>query len=153
MKTKSAFYTLIILLGLLSLGALFGGGALIISPSGELLRMPLSNLGSAPFKDFFVPGFILFSVLGVMPGILIYALIKKPKCNFCEYLNFFKDMHWAWSFYIYVSFALIIWIQVEMIYLQTVIWVHTFYIVYALVMIFLAILPTIRFRYKKEQAL
>jgi hypothetical protein len=150
MKTKPALYTLIILLALLSLGALFGGGTLIISPSGELLRMPISNLGTAPFKDFFVPGLILFSDLGLMPGILIYALIKKPKCSFCEHLNFFKDMHWAWSFCIYVSFALIIWIQVEMFYLQTVMWVHTFYMIYALVLIFLAILPNIRLRYKKE---
>ena len=112
--------------------------------------MPISNLGTAPFKDFFVPGLILFSVLGVMPGILIYALIKKPKCNFYQHLNFFKDMHWAWSFCIYVSFALIIWIQVEMFYLQTVMWVHTFYMIYALVPIFLTILPSIRLRYKKE---
>jgi len=150
MKTKPALYTLIILLGLLSLGALFGGGTLIISPSGELLRMPISNLGTAPFKDFFVPGLILFSVLGVMPGILMFALIKKTNCNFCEHLNFFKDMHWTWSFCIYVSFALIIWIQVEMFYLQTVMWVHTFYMIYALVLIFLTILPSIRLRYKKE---
>jgi apolipoprotein N-acyltransferase len=65
-------------------------------------------------------------------------------------LNFFKDMHWAWSFCIYVAFALIIWIHVEVLFLQTVIWVHTFYIIYALVMIFITLLPRIRIQYKKE---
>ena len=150
MKTKTSLYVLIILLGLLVVGAIFGGGALIISPTGELLKMPLSNLGSSPFKDFLVPGIILFSILGIIPAILIFALIKRPKCRICESLNFFKDMHWAWSFCIYVAFALIIWIHVEVLFLQTVIWVHTFYIIYALVMIFITLLPRIRIQYKKE---
>jgi len=150
MKTKAFLYILIILLGFLALGAIFGGGALIISPSGELLRMPLSNLGTSPFKDFLIPGIILFSILGVIPVILIFALLKKPKCKFCESLNLFNDMHWAWSFCIYVSFALIIWIQVEMIFLKTVMWLQAFYMFYALIMIFVLLLPQLRNLYKKE---
>jgi hypothetical protein len=149
MKTKVSLIVLIVLLGLLSLGAIFGGGLLIISPGGELLRMPLSNLGYSPFKDFLVPGIILFSVLGVIPGILVFALIKRPGCKICDRLNFFKDMHWAWSFCIYISFALIIWIHVEVIFLDTVVWLHTFYILYALVMIFDLLLPQVRNLYRK----
>ena len=149
MKTRVLFYILIVLLGILSIGALFGGGALIISPGGELLKMPLSNLGSAPFKNFFIPGFILFSILGIIPGILIYALIKKPKCKICNGLNLFSDMHWAWSFCIYVSFALNIWIQIEVYYLQSVIWVHIFYMMYALILILILLLPQIRNLFKK----
>jgi len=149
MKTRVLLYILIILLGLLSIGALFGGGALIISPSGELLNMPSSNLGSSPFKNFFVPGLILFSILGIIPGILMYALIKKPKCKFCDSLNLFNDMHWAWSFCIFVSFALNIWIQIEVYYLQEVIWVHIFYMMYALILILILLLPQIRNVFKK----
>jgi hypothetical protein len=150
MKSKVLLIILIILLGLLSVGALFGGGALMIAPTGDLLKIPLSILGNSPFKDFFTPGLILFSVLGLLPGIVIYALIKKPECKICEALNLFWDMHWAWSFCIYISAALIIWIQVEMIYLQTVSWLHTFYMGYALIIILIALLPGIRDTCKKE---
>jgi hypothetical protein len=150
MKIYTSLRILIFLLGFLAIGAIFGGGVLIISPNGELLRMPISNLGISPFKDFLIPGIILFIVLGIIPGVLILALLRKPECRLCEKVNFFKDMHWAWTFCIYVAFALIIWIQVEMIFLQTVFWVHTFYIGYSIVMIFVTLLPQVRNLYTKE---
>ena len=58
-------------------------------------------------------------------------------------------MHWAWAFSIYVAFALIIWIQLEMVFLQAVEWLHTFYMFYAVVLIFVALLPQVRNLYKK----
>jgi hypothetical protein len=79
MNSKRPFYILIFLLAFLAFGALVGGGAMIISPSGELLRMPLSNLGNSPFRSFLIPGIILFMVLGLMPTIIIFALLKKPE--------------------------------------------------------------------------
>ncbi len=150
MKTNISLRIHIFLLGFLAIGAIFGGAALILSPNGELLRMPISNLGTSPFKDFLIPGIVLFSTLGIIPGVLIFALLKKPECKLCEKVNFFKDMHWSWTFCIYVAFALIIWIQVEMIFLQTVYWVHTFYMGYAIVMILVTLLPQVRNLYKKE---
>jgi magnesium-transporting ATPase (P-type) len=137
-------------LGFLSIGAIFGGLLFIISPDGDLFQMPLSILDSSPFKDFLIPGIILFLVLGLPPAFLIYALIKKPDIRFFESLNFFKDMHWTWSFCIYISFALAIWIQAEMILLKTVFWLQSFYMGYALVMIFITLLPGVRNNFKKE---
>ena len=64
----------------------------------------------------FIAILILFTVLGLFPSVLVYFLLKKTNSTFAEYFNFFKDMHWAWPFSIYVAFALIIWIQVETIY-------------------------------------
>lgn len=149
MKTKTTRNVLLFLLTFLALGAIAGGGALILSPSGELLGMPLSNLGSSPFNSFLVPGIILFIVLGIVPGILIFALLKKPEYKSAEQINFFKDMHWSWAYSIYVAFALIIWIQIEMVFLQSVHWVHTFYMFFAVGIIFVALLPQIRNLYKK----
>jgi hypothetical protein len=58
-------------------------------------------------------------------------------------------MHWAWSFCIYVAFALIIWIQVETIFVQGVGWLQTLYMLYAIPIIFVALLPQVRTIYKK----
>jgi len=146
MKTRNI---LIFLLGFLGLGAVGGGGVLIYSPSGELMGMPLTIIQSSPFSSFLIPGFILFVVLGILPLILIYALIKKPKWRFAEFFNFFNDMHWAWSYTVYTGFALIIWIQTEMMYLKAVHWSHSLYMGIAICILFVAMLRQVRLNYKK----
>jgi hypothetical protein len=150
MRSKTARNIHLILLAVLGLSALGGGGALIVSPSGKLLGgLPLSILEKSPFTNFLFPGIILFLILGIAPCLLVYALLKKPSNQFAEYFNFFKDMHWAWSFSIYIAFALIIWIQVETIFVQSVGWLQTFYMFYSIPIILVALLPQVRSLYKK----
>ena len=149
MNANSERNILVFLLAFLGLGAIGGGGALLISPSGKLLGgLPLSILKNSPFTDFLVPGIILFVVLGLIPCLLVYALIKRPESKFAGYFNYFKDMYWAWSFSIYVAFALIIWIQVETIFVQGVGWLQTFYMLYSIPLVFVALLPKVRIFYK-----
>lgn len=149
MKTKSARNVLLFLLCFLGLGAIFGGGVLIISPTGELIGMPLSMLRQSPFHSFLIPGILLFLVLGIFPVLLALAFIKNTKSRIAERLNFFGDMSWQWSFCIYVAFALIIWIQSEMVLLHAVHWLHTVYMLYAVTILFVALLPAVRSQYKK----
>lgn len=149
MKTKTAQNILLVLLAFLGLGAIAGGGVLIISPNGKLIGMPLSMLDHSSFKSFLIPGIILFLLLGIAPSLLIIALLKKPTSKLAERINFFKDMHWAWSYAIYVGFTLIFWIQIEMMFLSAVSWLHTFYMFLAFAIIFVALLPQIRNPYKK----
>ena len=146
---KTARNVLLFLLILLGLGALYGGGTLIISPSGELLGMPLSMLDPSPFNNFLIPGIILFAFLGVVPIGVTFALIKKPEYKFAELFNSFNDIYWAWTYTIYIGFALIIWIQVEMVLINSVHWSHTLYMFWALIIIFLALLPQVRSLYRK----
>jgi hypothetical protein len=51
----------------LAIGALGGGAALLLGPRGEILPLPVSALDASPFTDYFVPGAILFVVLGLGP--------------------------------------------------------------------------------------
>jgi len=150
MKPTTARNILISLLLFLGLSAIGGGGALIISPSGKLLGgLPLSILAYSPFSDFLIPGLILFTILGLMPCLICYALVEKSSNRIAEYFNLFKDMYWAWTFSIYVAFALIIWIQVETIFVQGVGWLQTLYMLYAIPIILIALLPQVRSTYKK----
>ncbi|CAG5018786.1 hypothetical protein DYBT9275_06071 [Dyadobacter sp. CECT 9275] len=148
MGTKTAKSWLIFLMGFLGVGACSGGGMLVISPDGELLGMPVSVLEYSPFPDFLIPGILLLVILGIVPLLLIFALIKKPASPWAEHFSFFGDMHWAWTYCIYVAFALIIWIQVQMALLRTVHWLHTFYMFYAILLIFVCLLPSNRNWYK-----
>lgn len=148
-KTKKFRNILLFVLGFLALGAIGGGAVLIISPTGAWMGMSLSELGNSPFHSFLIPGIILLTVLGIIPSFLIIALIKKPKSELAERINLFKDMHWSWTFSMYIAFALIGWIQIQMVLLQTVHWLHTFYMFYAVAIIVIALLPRIRILYKK----
>lgn len=150
MTPKTARITHQILLAFLGIGAIGGGGALILSPSGKLLGgLPLSILERSPFSDFLFSGIILLVVLGLFPVLLVFALRRKTASRFAERFNFFTDMHWAWTFSIYIAFALIIWIQVETMFIQGVGWLQTFYMLFAIPMIFVALLPGVRNFYKK----
>ena len=140
----------LIVLGFLALGAIGGGAVLIISPAGEMMGLPVSSFKNMPFNSFLIPGIILFSVLGLVPLLLIIALLKKPESKLAEQINIFKDMHWSWTYSIYIAFTLICWIHIQLIFLQSgVFWLHTFYMFYAIAIIIIALLPQVRNLYKK----
>jgi len=139
---------LIGLLGFLGVGAIFGGGALILSPSGELIHMPLSMIKDSPFPDFLIPAIFLFVVLGLAPCLLTLALVRKPESKMAQRVNLFKDMHWSWSFSVYIGLILILWLQLEMMFIHAAHWSHTFYMFLAVAILVVAILPQMRDLYK-----
>ena len=144
-----SFYALLILLILLSIGALFGGAAMAIDPTGELLQMPISMLENAPFNSFLIPGIILFIVFGLIPAFMIWGLISKRSFRFFDYLNILCDMHWAWTFVVYIGFGIIIWIQIQMRVINDVHWVHDLYTYWGILILALALLPGVRSKYRK----
>ena len=153
-KIKRIRNIFLIVLGFLALGAIGGGIVLIISPDGELLGLPLSEFKNIPFTSYLIPGIILFSILGIIPSLLIIALLKKPESKIAEQINIFKDMHWSWTYSIYIAFTLIGWIHLELIFLQGVVhWLQTFYMFYAILIIIIALLPQMRYLYKKKSSL
>jgi hypothetical protein len=85
----------------LGLGALFGGGALILGPDGHLLGMPTALLAGSPFPSYLVPGIILFTFVGVAP--LVAAAIT------------FRRHPIAPLAAIAVGLTLIGWVSVEMV--------------------------------------
>ena len=64
---------------LLSLGALAGGTALMVGPRGEIIPLQVAALQGSPFDTYFVPGLILFAVLGLGPiAAAILAFARQP---------------------------------------------------------------------------
>ena len=92
---------LLLLLGLLvqGLSGLWGGGALVWAPTGALLQMPLSLLDGSPFPNYFVPGLLLLTILGMGPLIVAVGLWERRP--------------WAWYGAVAVGGALIVWIGVQ----------------------------------------
>jgi len=150
MKTKRPFpiNVLLFLLLFLLLGALSGGIALVINPSGGLLQMPITILENSPFNNFLIPGLILFTVLGLLPALVFYSLLKRPHWIWVNVLNIYSDMYWAWTFTLYVGFALIIWISVQTLLINSVHLVHTGYVMLGLIIVSIALLPSVRRYYR-----
>lgn len=61
------------------IGALYGSWHLILHPDGSSIHMPLSHLAHAPFKDYLIPGIVLFFANGVFSFIVISALWLKAR--------------------------------------------------------------------------
>ena len=78
-----------------------GGIGLISDPTGASLRIPQEWLTNSPFKDYLIPGIILFTVLGIFPAIVSIGL--------------WKEKYWGWLGSLLLGFALLIWIIVEII--------------------------------------
>jgi hypothetical protein len=58
-------YLAIFLLVILSFSAFFGGGLLIKDKSGQILKLDLDWLQDSPFKNYLIPGLILFILIGM----------------------------------------------------------------------------------------
>lgn len=105
---------LLLLVGFQALSGLFGGGLLVLDPSGEILGLPLSVLDGAPFTDFLVPGLILFLVLGVAPAILAVALWIRPAWRAATRVERAFGEHWTWVGAGVVGVGLLVWLAVEL---------------------------------------
>ena len=117
-KRPLSLFILAALLAIQSLGGLFGGFSLVLSPSGEIMKMPLGMLEGSPFTTFLLPGLILLVFLGFFPGILAYALILRPGWKWFGCLNIYQGIHWAWTYTLYLGIMLAIWIFIEIIWIN-----------------------------------
>src|ERR1700694_1133299 len=85
----------------LGIGALFGGGVLLLAPDGHLLGMTTKTLAGAPFRSYLVPGIRLFVFVGVAP--LLAAAITIRRQAIAPFAA------------VAVGLTLIGWISVEMV--------------------------------------
>lgn len=144
-KRRPFTVTLLYILHLfLGVGALFGGGAMVIDPSGELVSIPTSMLVRSPFSDFFVPGILLFIIFGLLPLFVVYGLIKRPQWRWVDALNPFKKLNSFWALSLYIGFGQIIWITVQTYMLNSVAIIHLIYISLGLFIQAVTLLPSVQ---------
>jgi len=133
----------------LAIGAIGGGIIFIIDPSGELAGMSLSLLEGSPFPSYLIPGLSLFFVLGILPSIVGFSLIKRWDFKLAERLNMYKEKHWSWTFSLYIGFALIIWITVQVYIIKTLSMLHFIFILLGVFIQIVTLLPRVQRKYIK----
>ena len=105
------------------IGAIGGGLAAILNPY-EPLGMPVEALKNAPFSSYLIPGIILFTVIGL--GNLAGAAALRIRSRFRGYVS--SVLGWT----------LAIWIVVQCIMLQDVVFLHVLYFLIGIVQAALA---------------
>ncbi|AZO95140.1 hypothetical protein [Halocella sp. SP3-1] len=107
-----------------SLGALYGGMVAIRNPYNPL-GASVELLEVSPFSNFFIPGVILFVIVGL--GNIFAALCLKYQFKFSLLIS--NLLGWA----------LIVWIIVQCIMMRTVNFLHIIYFVIGLVVVLISI--------------
>jgi hypothetical protein len=139
-----AVWLLIVLLFLLALGALPSGVLMMAAPDGSFMNMPLSMLQYSPFSSFFIPGLILFTLMGVYPLAVAYSLWRQPSWRWPEALNPVKGRHWSWAASLAAGVMLVIWITVQVLLLRSVAFLHVLYFIWGWALILLTLSAPVR---------
>ncbi len=91
------------------IGAISGGLAAILDPL-QPLGVPSKVLQYSPFSSFLIPGLILFGVIGL--GNMIAALLHLRRSHYSKQISFL------------IGIALVVWITVQCLMLQTIHFLH-----------------------------
>ena len=148
-KSKTAeIYLLVFLIAIESCGALFGGYNLMNDPTGESISLPIELLENSVFRNYSIPGIILFTVLGIFPLFLVYPLLSKPNWPPINLLNIYKHYHWAWTYSVYTAIILIIWINIQMLLLEGGSRIQGAFGLLGIIILIIALLPSVKRYYR-----
>ena len=103
---KSSFSTIASILLLFNgFGALYGGWSLMAHPDGSSLGMSVNLLAHSPFRDYLIPGIVLFISNGIASiGAFIGFMIKPRKLAW---------LVWA------QGVILLVWLLVQIVMIET----------------------------------
>jgi hypothetical protein len=113
-KNKGLVTGLGVLQLLIGLGAVGGGLALILEPSGSNLGIPLELLKSSPFSTYLIPGIVLLMVNGL--GSLVGAATS------------FTRHRYAGETAMALGIFLVAWIMLQVYWIAGFHWLHALYL-------------------------
>lgn len=113
MKRPFELYLLCLLLTILSLNGLVAGMLMLIRPDGSLLQLNTEWLAGSPFRNYLLPGCLLFLCIGVLPLLSLIGLLFKPAWAWPRTFNIYQGQSWGWTFALYSGIGTMIWIIVQ----------------------------------------
>ncbi|WP_411168188.1 hypothetical protein ACH36K_13780 [Clostridium sp. MB05] len=122
---KKVYNLLFVLHVFVGLGAIGGGSMAILNPQGPG-GISTEVLKNSPFSNFLIPGIILCTVIGLGNVFSAVSIIFKSK-----YQGYISSI---------VSWALVVWIIVQCIMLEMIIYLHVIFFIVGLVQAFLSII-------------
>ncbi|MEE4274545.1 MAG: hypothetical protein V2J16_01565, partial [Thermoleophilia bacterium] len=119
----------------------------MLDPSGESLSFSQRYLEGTPFDSFLVPGLVLFVVLGLLPLVVSYGLLRGRS--------------WSWLLSVALGVGLVIWLATEIVLVGGPLYSDApvislflwgFYGVVAAAILILSQVPSVRAQYREAEA-
>lgn len=90
---------LVALLTFQGLSGVAGGIGLMADPGGRALGIPVEWLEGSAFGSYLVPGFVLLTLLGIAPLLVVFGIRTRRS--------------WSWSGSLLAGLALLVWLAVQ----------------------------------------
>ncbi len=146
-KSLPIVYALSLLHLFIGVNATISGLLLMIRPDGSLLQMAPGWLDGSPFLNYFIPGLVLFSLLGLTSSFIFYGLLM-PYDKWAA-LKIHPTKHWAWIASLAEGIILITWIILQM-WLTHYFWLQPVILIIAFMILLLTFHPTVKNFYSKS---
>ncbi len=142
-RRKSLLLILLCSLHLLTgIGATIGGLLLMIRPDGSLLHIQPGWLNHSPFQTYFIPGLILSQLLGIFSLSVFFGLLLPGHSRYKGILNIYPNMHWAWTYSLYESIIIILWILIQQVMTQY-FWMQSVILLFGVLILIITLLPSV----------
>ncbi|MBK9578803.1 MAG: hypothetical protein IPO40_17155 [Fibrobacteres bacterium] len=112
-KNPLALKVLLFFLAFEFVSAVPYGLMLAIDPSGKMAGMDVGVLMGTPFSDYFVPGFLLLTVIGIGSSAVAASLLMRPNGGWLNRMNPFPSLHWSWLATLSYGLSIMVWIGVQ----------------------------------------
>ena len=109
MKTFLKILTAVLLL-FNGIGAIYGGGNLILHPDGSIIDLSPEWLKHTPFSDYLIPGIVLFIANGLSSMFVLATLLLNHR-------NYHR-------FVLAQGIILVGWIVIQILLIQTIYFLH-----------------------------
>lgn len=137
----------------LSVMALPVGFTMITQPANNPIGMPMEWLSTTPFKDYFIPGLILFTVIGLFPLVILYGLLRRPSWAGLNGLESRLHEHWSWIACVVYGLAVMIWIVFQVYWMGLSHPLQPAVFLLGLIILMCALLPSMRRFYQFDSTL
>jgi hypothetical protein len=137
-------YGLMGVLLFVSFGALYGGYSFLSDPSGGRMGIPVEWLQRTGFSDYFFPGLILFTVLGLLPLLTVLLLWLRPEWRLMAVLENLFHIHWTWGLAFGIGLAQMVWIVYQVMTMGLRFWLQPTMFGVGLLICGLGLLPSLR---------
>jgi hypothetical protein len=113
MQRPFMLWPLIIVLISYALGGFSGGIPMLADPANGGYLQFADLLPLLPVTNLIMPGLFLFTVMGLFPLFLVYALIARPEWTWLDRFFQWSKHHWAWTGTLILVAIIAIWLAFE----------------------------------------
>ena len=106
--------------------------------------MSVEWLGHSGFSDYWIPGLILFTTLGMLPLVGVLLLWLRPEWGLMRSLEDLFHIHWVWGVAFGVGLAQMIWIAYQVTTMGPLFWLQPTMFTVGLLIVGLCLLPSVR---------